>query len=409
MATYTPNLNLYMPDASDDFGDFRAEFNNNMVKLDNGGGGGSGGHTIIDENGTSMPQRAGLQFDGATVTDDSVNDKTVVSIVGGGGDTVLGAFIDPNKSLTSSVAFSNSTPISYTATEDCIVEIYNDSANGLEYCVDGLAVYYVGSGSYTLPLPLKKGQTLTSVSANSYSGAYHAYGLTHGTHAIGLGECYSTTEKEVGCWTDGKPLYQITYDFSNSPISVSTGYSAVGNIDSSNLEMIVGIIGQHSDGTFWDDFSADPTLNSHTKLGIRATTSHTVSYLTIQYTKISDTAGSGTWTPEGSYAVHYDGTEKVIGTWFGKPLYQKTVDFGALPNNNIKDLNHGITIADKIWVAGGFAYQPNGDFSNQLNLSGVSSGEWYFGVNSTFIRCSTQSDRTNYSAFVTLNYTKTTD
>lgn len=34
MATYTPNLNLYKPDSSDDFGDFRSEFDNNMDILD---------------------------------------------------------------------------------------------------------------------------------------------------------------------------------------------------------------------------------------------------------------------------------------------------------------------------------------------------------------------------------------
>ncbi len=38
MATWTPNLNLYKPDASDPFANFREEFNDNMDKLDNGGG-----------------------------------------------------------------------------------------------------------------------------------------------------------------------------------------------------------------------------------------------------------------------------------------------------------------------------------------------------------------------------------
>ena len=46
----------------------------------NQGGGGSGGHTIEDADGTAMTQRAGLQFVGATVTDDSVDDRTVVTI-----------------------------------------------------------------------------------------------------------------------------------------------------------------------------------------------------------------------------------------------------------------------------------------------------------------------------------------
>lgn len=41
--------------------------------------GGSGGHTIINDAGTSMTQRTGLQFVGLNVTDDSGNDKTVVT------------------------------------------------------------------------------------------------------------------------------------------------------------------------------------------------------------------------------------------------------------------------------------------------------------------------------------------
>ena len=82
MATYTPNLNLYKPDSSDDFGDFRSEFDDNMDKLDNAVGGSTQGHTIIDGSGSSMTQRSGLQFQNATsVTDDSVNDKTIVQVL----------------------------------------------------------------------------------------------------------------------------------------------------------------------------------------------------------------------------------------------------------------------------------------------------------------------------------------
>ena len=42
MASYTPNLNLYKPDDSDDYRDFREGFNDNMDILDQGGGGGGG-------------------------------------------------------------------------------------------------------------------------------------------------------------------------------------------------------------------------------------------------------------------------------------------------------------------------------------------------------------------------------
>lgn len=41
MATYTTNYNLYKPDSTDDFKDFRSEFNNNMEIIDQNMGGGS--------------------------------------------------------------------------------------------------------------------------------------------------------------------------------------------------------------------------------------------------------------------------------------------------------------------------------------------------------------------------------
>jgi hypothetical protein len=56
----------------------------NGVDYAGGSSGGSGGHTIINPSGQNMPSRTGLQFIGASVADDSVNNKTVVTITGGG-------------------------------------------------------------------------------------------------------------------------------------------------------------------------------------------------------------------------------------------------------------------------------------------------------------------------------------
>ena len=82
MATYTPNYHLEKPEATDNFGDFRQSYNDNMDIIDqNLGGGGGGGHTIVDESGTDLPTEARLQFtDGLQATDDNVNGKTVVSL-----------------------------------------------------------------------------------------------------------------------------------------------------------------------------------------------------------------------------------------------------------------------------------------------------------------------------------------
>lgn len=46
-----------------------------------GEAGGGGGHTILDDNGTSLAQESNLQFRGAYSHDDSTNEKTVVEVV----------------------------------------------------------------------------------------------------------------------------------------------------------------------------------------------------------------------------------------------------------------------------------------------------------------------------------------
>ena len=49
--------------------------------IENSSGGGSGGgHTIVNPSGTAVTQRSKLKFTGVTVTDDSVNDQTIVAV-----------------------------------------------------------------------------------------------------------------------------------------------------------------------------------------------------------------------------------------------------------------------------------------------------------------------------------------
>jgi len=54
MATYTPNLNLYKPDSTDDFGDFCSEFNDNMDKLDSAPTGDSVSYTQTLASGSKV-------------------------------------------------------------------------------------------------------------------------------------------------------------------------------------------------------------------------------------------------------------------------------------------------------------------------------------------------------------------
>jgi len=57
-----------------------ASTSNMLATMADVGGGGTGGHTIEDSSGVDMTARANLQFVGATVTDDSTNDRTVVTV-----------------------------------------------------------------------------------------------------------------------------------------------------------------------------------------------------------------------------------------------------------------------------------------------------------------------------------------
>ena len=55
---------------------------------------------------------------------------------------------------------------------------------------------------------------------------------------------------------------------------------------------------------------------------------------TLIYTKTTDTAGSGQWTPQGVPAHHYSEDEQVVGTWIdGSTVYEKVIDLGT--NTNI--------------------------------------------------------------------------
>ena len=163
-------------------------------------------------------------------------------------------------------------------------------------------------------------------------------------------ECYSTEEREVGCWIDGKPLYQKTYNISMSARSENTV-----NVDSNfaNKTLI--------------SFKINPDGIANTKVGYNGSVSDTLyvdngnlyyyfsksgqwwgafnsADLTIWYTKTTDVAGSGDWTPSGIPTVHYSTEEHVVGTWIdGSTLYEKTIEIGSVNASQSKDVAHNIS------------------------------------------------------------------
>ena len=357
MAQYTPNFNLYEPDSSDDFADFRTEFNNNMNIIDQnlGGGGGSGGHTIYDKDGNALAQESGLQFTGnVNVSDDSGNGRTVVDILGGGGN-VYGAFLDPSRVIYSAFTFDSSTH-SWTATEDCILTdnmTPPDGSTAYFIRIDGKQVF---AGYNTVEDPfvyVKKGQV---VEYRAKSGStMKAYGLTQGTNGIFAPVIYSDNERVIGVWRDNKPLYQKTCIF-NPPFSA-------GN-NTFNLNLSSECVIKTYSLFMHDNVSSPITIgqgdelkminigyNSGVNRAVVWIASGTLPYLnngqiwiTVQYTKTTDVAGSGNWNTDGVPTHHYSTSEQVVGTWINnKPLYEKTVELTSLEyDTNWHDRTHGI-------------------------------------------------------------------
>jgi len=107
----------------------------------------------------------------------------------------------------------------------------------------------------------------------------------------------------------------------------------------------------------------------------------------------------------------YSTEEKMIGQWIdGKPLYQKVVNLGNLPNTTAKSVAHNISNAETIFIKDGFAKTATDDF-NTLPYLRLDDSKWGIEVttNLTNVIIKTYADRSAWIGCVILQYTKTTD
>lgn len=144
---------------------------------------------------------------------------------------------------------------------------------------------------------------------------------------------YSEEEREIGVWTDGKPLYENTVPTGAFILNSSTTtYSIAIDNDIDTIADIRGVIIEAGISYNLPDCNVRISFNPPNLVVTRMGGSWSISegYITIQYTKTTDQAGSGTWTPQGVPAVHYSTTEHVVGTWIdGKTLYEESAEIPA--------------------------------------------------------------------------------
>ena len=117
-----------------------------------------------------------------------------------------------------------------------------------------------------------------------------------------------------------------------------------------------------------------------------------------------------------SFTVHkplgeeiYSSNEIVIGNWInGKPLYRKVVNFGSLPNAGNKEVNHDISNIQNIVNI--YGYASDGSFWLPIpTVSTTLANNVNIYTTVTSIGINTGINRTSYNAYITLEYTKTTD
>lgn len=140
---------------------------------------------------------------------------------------------------------------------------------------------------------------------------------------------YSTEEREVGVWTDGKPLYQKTFLLSLKTIRISQWTST--GINATGIERLVDCCLYYAStgASYYPQYSR---LNANAVEVYGVVSEYSYDAVTLQYTKTTDAPGSGTWTPQGVPAVHYSTDEQVVGTINGTTLYEKLVTTnGAVP------------------------------------------------------------------------------
>lgn len=233
---------------------------------------------------------------------------------------------------------------------------------------------------------------------------------------------YSDEEREVGVWRDGKPLYQKTYHLA-SPLSVPTNSWTDTGISNTGIQKIIFGFGN-------DEFDNGGVLQSNSFMYlsfavnaqnyVRVLNSRnatiTLNYITLLYTKITDTAGSGTWTTQGTPTHHYSTTEHVVGTWIdGKPIYEKTIEVTSYTVNTNIYVPHGISNIDALINMNGRCKR-NGTYIALPFVFTKASGiyDWsidiYDCTDSSFILFVGSNNSTNLTdIYVTLQYTKTTD
>lgn len=255
-------------------------------------------------------------------------------------------------------------------------------------------------------------------------------------------DLYSTTEKVVGCWTDGRPIYQKTFQPS-MPQCVTNGTGVSGNFSiGATVNEIINISIKFRSGSGYDmtaesfveggicviSSTATPqtlpykgvrcygapnnisTSSDRNKIFLVNSSTDMNPYtpvVTVQYTKTTDSANSFKYADENDYST----TEKIVGTWIdGSLIYQKTISIGSLATSGEHAVNHNISGMKNVISVQGIALNGSGvgipipevGFGSSLSIESFKRVV----VTSTQVKVTHSNTLSGYTAYVTIKYTK---
>lgn len=218
---------------------------------------------------------------------------------------------------------------------------------------------------------------------------------------------YSTEEKVIGTWIDGKPLYQKTY-YLSSPLTISKDtWVQIQGISIADIDRAISTICANERGQF--DCVISDLKSSPIELWNTRSADISIDSITCQYTKTTDTA----YTVPIGYSDYYSTDEQIVGRWIdGKPLYQKTLSFTNL-TGAINDVPTGITNVEKVCYMEGICLQNNTNGSYRalpyaIPSTYTDSIGFVFNKNDATIEFRLGGN-TYSELYITIRYTKTTD
>lgn len=233
-----------------------------------------------------------------------------------------------------------------------------------------------------------------------------------------MSDYYSEDEQVVGRWADGKPVYQKSFDFGALPNNtLKTLASGLSNI---SVKKMYGIAISsngftttipHVEANGNGDIQIDYLANNDIKIITDDNYSGFNGFITLQYTKTTDAAGTGPTKGNLIYLpALYSEDEREVGVWKdGKPLYQKTVDIGTIAyDSSWHIVPHSIQNVDEIMVVNGYIQDGTSKYWFTSYRPGYSLGI-VVGVDSQNFQYVNNWLDSSPKLVVTIQYTKTTD